>query len=83
MDTSQNGHLTVTAGSQHLYAIDHEYARACAESALRPEDHAPLDLAEFADEQELADHLQLVADREPTTKRWLAELATPWPDEKS
>ncbi len=77
------GDLVLTAGSQHLYAIDREAARACSESALRPEDHAPLDLAEFEDEQALADHLQAVADREPTTKRWLGELVTPWPGERA
>ena len=33
------------------------------------------DLGEFASERELVDHLRAVADRAPTDKRWLAELA--------
>jgi len=68
------GDLVLTAGSQHLYAIDHDAARRCAAADDQP-DCAPLDLGEFASERELVDHLRAVADHAPTDKRWLAELA--------
>ena len=74
------GELILTAGSQHLYALDFDAAARCAAASDDVADCAPLDLAEFADEQALVDHLQAVADRAPTLRRWLAELAEPWPD---
>ena len=73
------GCLTIVAGSQHLYALDHDAARACVACEDPGEDTSLLDLSEFASEQELVDHLQAVADRAPTTKTWLGELWRMWP----
>jgi hypothetical protein len=68
------GDLVLTAGSQHLYAIDWDAARACV-GRSDDTDCAPLDLTEFTSERDLVDHLQALADRAPTERAWLIELA--------
>jgi thymidylate synthase len=69
------GDLTVTAGSQHLYRIDHEHAAACAARDDELVDLAPLDLADFSGPDDLTEHLWSVARRSGVTHgRWLTEL---------
>lgn len=71
------GLLTVTAGSQHLYAIDWHAARACADRTdLLVPDLAPLNLAQLASPDDLVDHLWAVADHRPGELKcdWLKEL---------
>lgn len=81
----QLGNLYLTAGSQHLYALDRERATRCvwqegvvATDALRRDevlDLAPIDLREFDRPTALITHLWAIArrDRAAVTANWLAE----------
>jgi len=52
----QLGYLTLTAGSQHLYQVDLEGARACLNEASNPALRS-LNLAEFQSSDDLISHL--------------------------
>jgi thymidylate synthase len=71
------GLLTVTAGSQHLYAIDWENAQACADRTdLSVPDLAPLNLAQLGGPEDLIAHLWAVANGQASNLKchWLTEL---------
>jgi thymidylate synthase len=69
------GELTVVVGSQHLYRVDHVPARACLDREDVVRDLPPLDLGDFAHEDELVTHLWSVARREGVTYgSWLDGL---------
>lgn len=71
------GQLSLVAGSQHLYAVNH----AAAETILREDDlstggltYAPLDASEFEHPDDLITHLWSLAHRRTVRYRWLSEL---------
>ena len=68
------GHLTVTAGSQHLYERDADAARECLTAKPPFPAYAPLVADEFSHPDQLTDHLWHIARREPTDRRWLTDL---------
>lgn len=67
------GHITLNAGSQHLYENNWESASKCLETAEQFE-IAPINLDEFDGPYDLLNHLFNVAKRKPTNKQFLKEL---------
>ena len=70
------GNVYLTTGSQHLYLLDEERARACAARDDEACALAPLDLAEFDRPRDLVSHLWAVArrDRDALRGGWLTEI---------
>lgn len=77
------GDLYLTAGSQHLYAIDWERAQGCIDRGKEYVRFAyrPLELKEFAHPEELAKHLRMLSSCSAdmivqARSGWLKEMAT-------
>jgi thymidylate synthase len=68
------GTLVLTAGSQHLYALDWDLARSCADCPVDEPDVAPLELDEFTSEGDLVWHLECLSNGTASPRRWLSEL---------
>ena len=69
------GHLTFTAGSQHLYKLDEPKVREVLAEPGAKITFAALDLDEFQGAQALIDHLWALARNDGTARhRWLREL---------
>lgn len=69
------GTLVLTAGSQHLYALDWGAARACADQVESDvEDVLPLRLDEFENVDKLIWHLECLSNGTVPPRRWLSEL---------